>query len=138
MDDESTMTRLPFKGEYILLHSGYGGGQYVGKVLGVASSDTPDNYLPVLILDSETMRFQPKCSNFGRHSKDKWIKLPYVRFGQNDHHIHLKPRDNLYAMTGQPNLVPFIAKNVPVDPTDQETAILFTRGSTLLEHLFGN
>ncbi len=107
-------------GKYILLHSGYGGGQYLGRVVEYRQSGNPERTLPVLILDSETKRYQPRGSTAGQDDICYWGNLSRHGFigepADASHSIPLKEKDRLYLIGEEPDISWFEISKKPINP----------------------
>jgi len=114
MNDLQPQLSESVSGKVVLLHSGYGGGQYVGRVAIVISPNEPTAVLPRLVLEPESMRYQPRGSTFGGHDYQCFWQI----FGRSgDHHdLHLKERDRLYLLGKEVDLAPFEKAKEPINP----------------------
>ena len=103
------------QGNFALLHSGYGGGQYVGRVIYVRQHRS--NESPTLILEAETMRYQPRASmDGGREDNLYWRD---IRPERGEHHeLPLKLRDRLYSLGETVELSSFQEAREPINPED--------------------
>jgi len=107
-------------GEFILLHSGYGGGQYVGRVTDVVYKGVQS---AGLLLAPRVMRYQPRESTGGSEYVCYWNEVhpqrghihPAVRDGDN-FYLHVKENDRLYSLGKGIDLDPFIESQDPINP----------------------
>jgi len=126
------------KGECVLLHSGYGGGQYVGKLEGVTihPDAAGDNFhhLVDLNLGKWVERYQPASQMSGRATDDQKNWLPYG-LGLSGP-LPLKEEDRLYSLGKSIDLEPFKALKEPIDPELGHASIL-TGSVSGIELLYG-
>ena len=129
MKKQSVKLPESLPGNFVLLHSGYGEGQYVGRVVDIEPSNNPERALPLLILDSRTRRYQPRASTAGRDDICYWQELPI-------HVLPLKEKDRLYLVADSADLSFFKESMQPINPENHEHVKKLT-GKDSLDLLYG-
>ncbi len=134
MADYNPMAMRVVEDRYVLLHSGYGGGQYIGEVREIIA---PARGFPTLRFKGEVYRYQPKGSTWGTDKLDDdvlfWHRLPEPE----NLKLGLKPRDNLHVLPDEPDLEWFIKNNRPVNPTRKDHIHRLTGTRSPAIHIFG-
>lgn len=119
----------PHVDEYVLLHSGYGGRQYVGKLYGVTENPNAEisNFHTLLSLrmDKEVERYEPAI---GMSVHVDPSNVNWLRVGQNlgDGMLNLKEEDRLYALGKNVHLASFKVNKEPINPEDISHVIRLT------------
>ena len=134
MNKQSVELPQSLPGKIVLLHSGYGGGQYVGRIVDIEPSNNPKRALPLLILDSSTKRYQPRDSTYlGHLSRDD---ICYWQEDPDTHVLPLKEKDRLYLVGDSADLRPFQESREPINPENPEH-VKKLAGKESLELLYG-
>ena len=113
-------------GNNVLVISGYGSEQYVGRVKELSSDESG---LPILVFEPDIERYQPRESTLGPDDICYWQK-PQIK------QLHLKPDDNVYFIGDKANVTSFADARQPINPEDPRHAERLTGEDTLLSVLY--
>ena len=135
MNKQSVELPQSLPGNFVLLHSGYGGGQYVGRVIDVMPTYI-ERYLSMLVFDPETMRYQPISSVSASTARGHNHIYHWQHLSLERHNLPLKEKDRLYLVGDSADLSFFEKSREPINPENPEHVKRLT-GKESLELLYG-